>query len=47
MLTEIIKAIKHDAQIIVQPEPENIASVQVLLANGYRYDPAKGYYFKK
>lgn len=47
LLTNMIKTIQSEAQIIVQPELENIASVHVLLANGYVFDPEKDYFFKQ
>lgn len=33
-----------EAEIVVQPEDENIASCKALLANGFIYDRTKGYY---
>ena len=46
LLTKMIKTIESGAQIIVQPEPENIASVHVLLASGYVFYPEKNYYMR-
>lgn len=46
LLTETIEANENASQIIAQPEPENLASVHVLLANGYVYDAMQGYYRK-
>ncbi len=46
-LTQLIKTQEKAAiQIIAQPEPENFASVHVLLANGYTYDSKANYYCK-
>lgn len=47
LLTEMIQKKEHPRQIIVQPDKENKASNQVLLANGYRYDEAKEYFYKE
>jgi RimJ/RimL family protein N-acetyltransferase len=44
----IIEKIKLEnaKEIIVNPEPENIQSVKILIANGFRYDGTKKYYYK-
>lgn len=44
LLTERILEQNPNAEILVQPENENIASCKVLLANGYRYIEEKDYY---
>ncbi|MDR2955958.1 MAG: GNAT family N-acetyltransferase [Prevotella sp.] len=36
-----------EAEIVVQPEKENIASCKALLANGFVYDQQKEYYYLK
>lgn len=46
LLTETVKVNENAVQVIAQPEPENLASVHVLLTNGYTYDHAQGYYCK-
>lgn len=45
-LTQLIMTHENAIQIIVQPELENLASVHVLLANGYTYNSEMNYYFK-
>lgn len=46
LLTNIIQIMENAKQIIVQPEKENYASNQVLIANGYVYDKKRKYYCK-
>ncbi len=46
LLTGTVRSITGAKQIIVQPDEANLASCGVLLANGYRYDEARGYYRK-
>jgi RimJ/RimL family protein N-acetyltransferase len=43
-LVEQIKRQQPAAQIVVQPESENTASVRALLANGFVYDEDKKYF---
>ncbi|QQO08738.1 GNAT family N-acetyltransferase [Breznakiella homolactica] len=43
-LVEAIRNLGHAKTILVQPEPENIPSNRALLANGFIFDEAKGYY---
>lgn len=46
LLTSIVQERERARRIIVQPERENLASSHVLLANGYLYDDAKGFYYR-
>ncbi|GEM_PF-760087 len=44
LLTQKIWTLNPNAQIVVQPENENIASCKALLANGYVYNEEKNYF---
>lgn len=44
-LVQKIKQHQPHAQIVVQPELDNIASGKALLANGFMYDEGRKYYF--
>ena len=46
LLTDTVRSTTGAKQIIVQPDEANLASCGVLLANGYTYDEANGYYRK-
>lgn len=46
LLSDTIKAGGNANRIIVQPEPENLASCHALIANGYVYDEQLKYYCK-
>ena len=43
-LVGMIRQRRPEAKIVVQPEPENIASGRALLANGFVFDETAGYY---
>jgi len=43
-LIGLIQRRQADAEIVVQPEPENIASGKALLVNGFSYDEKYKYY---
>ncbi|MDR2038867.1 MAG: GNAT family N-acetyltransferase [Bacteroidales bacterium] len=47
MLIKEIYRLSPNAEIIVQPDNENITSCKVLLANGLIYDEDKGYFLLK
>lgn len=46
LLSATLRAKEGPCEIIVQPDRENHASNNVLLANGYLYDEPLGYYYK-
>ncbi|PKM61958.1 MAG: N-acetyltransferase [Firmicutes bacterium HGW-Firmicutes-4] len=47
LLTEMIFAIPDSERVVVQPEPENKASCNALLGNGYVFDRLKQVYVKE
>lgn len=47
LLTKMIFAIPDSARIVVQPEPDNKASCNALMGNGYVFDRLKQVYVKE
>ncbi|MDR1629223.1 MAG: acetyltransferase [Oscillospiraceae bacterium] len=44
LLLEEVRGHTHAKEVVVQPEEENGASCDILLANGFVFDEAKGYF---